>query len=191
MNVLYLSIVNLDIEAQPEGTKQMSTYPKHSNTGTMSRGQQSIPIERYRKMPAYEELDLVGSGEGFEIRAHSVNRQDANKPSYDWPKVRITDTPDWNTFLSEWYELVGGDVNGDLEDLIQNGLNHAISVVKDPSRETSDPAIKEFKSNFRKALGAGDAETLAELKAQNADLFNDLRNAHIEKEAKKAAALNI
>ena len=191
MNVLYLSIVNLDIEAQPKGTKQMRGKPLHSIAGTMSRDSNSIPVERYRKMPSYEKLKLVGSGEGFEIRAHSVNRQDANKPSYDWPKVRIFETPDWNTFLAEWFNLVGGDANGMLDDLVQNGLNHAISVVKDPSRETSDPAIKEFKSNFRKALGAGDAETLAELKAQDADLFNDLRNAHIEKEAKKAAALNI
>ena len=167
----------------------MPTHPKHSNTGTMLRGQQSIPVERHLKMPSYEELDLVGSGEGFEIRAHSVNRQDANKPSYDWPKVRIFETPDWNTFLYEWFNLVGGDANGSLEDLIQNGLNHAISVVKDPSRETSDPAIKEFKSNFRKALGAGDAEALAELKAQNEELFIELRDIQNEKEARKAEAL--
>ena len=165
--------------------------PKHSIAGTMFKGSNSIPVERYRKMPAYEELDLVGSGEGFEIREHQVNRQDASKPSYGWPKVRISDTPDWNTFLYEWYNLVGGEANGSLEDLIQNGLNHAISVVKDPSRETADPAIKQFKSDFRKALGAGDGETLTELKAQNADLFNELRDAHIEREAKKAAALNI
>ena len=157
----------------------------------MVKGSNSIPAERYRKMPAYEELDLVGSGEGFEIREHQVNRQDASKPSYGWPKVRIFETPDWNTFLYEWYNLVGGEENGSLEDLIQNGLNHAISVVKDPSRETADPAIKQFKSDFRKALGAGDGETLTELKAQNADLFNELRDAHIEREAKKAAALNI
>ena len=165
--------------------------PKHSIAGTMFKGSNSIPVERYRKMPAYEELDLVGSGEGFEIREHQVNRQDASKPSYGWPKVRIFETPDWNTFLYEWYNLVGGEANGSLEDLIQNGLNHAISVVKDPSRETADPAIKQFKSDFRKALGAGDGETLTELKAQNADLFNELRDAHIEREAKKAAALNI
>ena len=169
----------------------MRGKPKHSIAGTMFKGSNSIPAERYRKMPAYEELDLVGSGEGFEIREHHVNRQDASKPSYGWPKVRISDTPDWNTFLYEWYNLVGGEANGSLEDLIQNGLNHAISVVKDPSRETADPAIKQFKSDFRKALGAGDGETLTELKAQNADLFNELRDAHIEREAKKAAALNI
>ena len=169
----------------------MRGKPKHSIAGTMVKGSNSIPAERYRKMPAYEELDLVGSGEGFEIREHNVNRQDASKPSYGWPKVRISDTPDWNTFLYEWYNLVGGEANGSLEDLIQNGLNHAISVVKDPSRETADPAIKQFKSDFRKALGAGDGETLTELKAQNADLFNELRDAHIEREAKKAAALNI
>ena len=169
----------------------MRGKPKHSIAGTMVKGSNSIPADRYRKMPAYEELDLVGSGEGFEIREHNVNRQDASKPSYGWPKVRISDTPDWNTFLYEWYNLVGGEANGSLEDLIQNGLNHAISVVKDPSRETADPAIKQFKSDFRKALGAGDGATLTELKAQNADLFNELRDAHIEREAKKAAALNI
>ena len=169
----------------------MRGKPKHSIAGTMVKGSNSIPAERYRKMPAYEELDLVGSGEGFEIREHNVNRQDASKPSYGWPKVRISDTPDWNTFLYEWYNLVGGEANGSLEDLIQNGLNHAISVVKDPSRETADPAIKQFKRDFRKALGAGDGATLTELKAQNADLFNELRDAHIEREAKKAAALNI
>jgi hypothetical protein len=165
--------------------------PKHSIAGTMFKGSNSIPVERHLTMPAYEELDLVGSGEGFEIREHNVNRQDASKPSYGWPKVRISETPDWNTFLYEWYNLVGGEANGSLEDLIQNGLNHAISVVKDPSRETADPAIKQFKSDFRKALGAGDGATLTELKAQNADLFNELRDAHIEREAKKAAALNI
>ena len=169
----------------------MRGKPKHSIAGTMVKGSNSIPAERYRKMPAYEELDLVGSGEGFEIRVHTVNRQAASKPSYGWPKVRISETPDWNTFLYEWYNLVGGEANGSLEDLIQNGLNHAISVVKDPSRETADPAIKQFKSDFRKALGAGDGETLTELKAQNADLFNELRDAHIEREAQKAAALNI
>ena len=169
----------------------MRKKPKHSIAGTMFKGSNSIPVERYRKMPAYEELELVGSGEGFEIREHQVNRQDATKPSYGWPKVRISETPDWNTFLYEWYNLVGGEANGSLEDLIQNGLNHAISVVKDPSRETADPAVKQFKSDFRKALGAGDGETLTELKAQNADLFNELRDAHIEREAKKAAALNI
>jgi len=169
----------------------MRKKPKHSIAGTMFKGSNSIPVERYRKMPAYEELELVGSGEGFEIREHNVNRQDATKPSYGWPKVRISETPDWNTFLYEWYNLVGGEANGSLEDLIQNGLNHAISVVKDPSRETADPAIKQFKSDFRKALGAGDGEALSELKAQNADLFNELRDAHIEREAKKAAALNI
>jgi len=169
----------------------MRGKPQHSIAGTMFKGSNSIPVERYRKMPAYEELDLVGSGEGFEIREHNVNRQDASKPSYGWPKVRISETPDWNTFLYEWYNLVGGEANGSLEDLIQNGLNHAISVVKDPARETADPAIKQFKSDFRKALGAGDGATLSELKAQNADLFNELRDAHIEREAKKAAALNI
>ena len=169
----------------------MRGKPKHSIAGTMVKGSNSIPAERHLTMPAYEELDLVGSGEGFEIREHNVNRQDASKPSYGWPKVRISDTPDWNTFLYEWYNLVGGEANGSLEDLIQNGLNHAISVVKDPSRETADPAIKQFKSDFRKALGAGDGATLTELKAQNADLFNELRDAHIEREAKKAAALNI
>lgn len=169
----------------------MRGKPKHSIAGTMFKGSNSIPAERHLTMPAYEELDLVGSGEGFEIREHNVNRQDASKPSYGWPKVRISDTPDWNTFLYEWYNLVGGEANGSLEDLIQNGLNHAISVVKDPSRETADPAIKQFKSDFRKALGAGDGATLTELKAQNADLFNELRDAHIEREAQKAAALNI
>ena len=170
----------------------MSTHPTHSNTGTMCRGQQSTPVERYRKMPAYEELDLLVEHQRYQIRLHQVNRQDASKPSYEWPKLRITsDSVDYGALLEEWYEAVGGEANGSLSDLVQNGLNHAISVVKDPSRETSDPAIKEFKSNFRKALGAGDAETLAERKAQNADLFNDLRDAHIEKEAKKTATLNI
>ena len=170
----------------------MPTHPKHSIAGTMSRESNSIPVERYRKMPAYEELDLVVEHERYQIRLHTVNRQDASKPSYDWPKLRITsDSVDYGALLEEWYEAVGGEANGSLRDLVQNGLNHAISVVKDPSRETADPAIKQFKSDFRKALGAGDAETLTELKAQNADLFNELRDAHIEREAKKAAALNI
>ena len=167
----------------------MPTHPQHSIAGTMSRESNSIPVERYRKMPAYEELDLVGSGEGFEVREHNVNRQDASKPSYGWPKVRISETPDWNTFLYEWYNLVGGEANGSLEDLIQNGLNHAISVVKDPSRETADPEIKAFKKAFRNALSAADGETLAELKTQNEELFIELRDIQNEKEARKAEAL--
>ena len=170
----------------------MRRKPKHSIAGTMFKGSNSIPVERYRKMPAYEELDLVVEHERYQVRLHTVNRQDASKPSYDWPKLRITsDSVDYGALLEEWYEAVGGEANGSLRDLVQNGLNHAISVVKDPSRETADPAIKQFKSDFRKALGAGDGETLTELKAQDADLFNELRDAHIEREAKKAAALNI
>ena len=143
-------------------------------------------------MPAYEELEVVVEHESYQIRLHTVNRQDASKPSYDWPKLRITsDSVDYSALLEEWYEAVGGEANGSLKDLVQNGLNHAISVVKDLARETSNPEIKVFKSAFRKALSAGDAETLTELKAQNVDLFDELRNAHIEREAKKAAALNV
>ena len=168
----------------------MSTHPKHSNIGTMFKGSNSIPIERYRKMPAYEELDLVVEHERYQIRLHTVNRQDASKPSYDWPKLRITsDSVDYGALLEEWYEAVGGEANGSLRDLVQNGLNHAISVVKDPSRETADPAIKQFKSDFRKALGAADGETLAELKTQNEELFIELRDIQNEKEARKAEAL--
>jgi len=141
-------------------------------------------------MPAYEDLDVVLMHDRYQIRTHSVNRQDAEKASYDWPKLRITsDSVDVADMLAEWYDAVGGEVNGSLTDLLQNGLNHAISVAKDPSRISSDPRIKEFKASFRKALGAGDGETLAALKAEDADMFEALKEDHIAKLAAKADLL--
>ena len=141
-------------------------------------------------MPAYSELDEVLVTDTFEIRTHSVNRQDANKESYDWPKLKITSiSVDIADMLAEWYAAVGGEVNGSLTDLLQNGLNHAISVAKDPSRISADPRIKEFKASFRKALGAGDGETLAALKSEDADMFQALKDDHIAKLAAKADLL--
>jgi len=141
-------------------------------------------------MPAYEELDVVLMHDRYQIRTHSVNRQDADKASYDWPKLRITsNNVDVADMLAQWYDAVGGEVNGSLTDLLQNGLNHAISVAKDPSRISADPRIKEFKASFRKALGAGDGETLATLKAENADMFEALKDDHIAKLAAKADLL--
>ena len=141
-------------------------------------------------MPAYEELDVVLMHDRYQIRTHSVNRQDADKASYDWPKLRITsNNVDVADMLAQWYDAVGGEVNGSLTDLLQNGLNHAISVAKDPSRISADPRIKEFKASFRKALGAGDGETLATLKAEDADMFEALKDDHIAKLAAKADLL--
>jgi len=141
-------------------------------------------------MPAYEELDVVLMHDRYQIRTHSVNRQDADKASYDWPKLRITsNNVDVADMLAQWYDAVGGEVNGSLTDLLQNGLNHAISVAKDPSRISADPRIKEFKASFRKALGAGDGETLATLKAEDADMFQELKDDHIAKLAAKADLL--
>ena len=141
-------------------------------------------------MPAYEELDVVMMHDRYQIRTHSVNRQDADKASYDWPKLRITsNNVDVADMLAQWYDAVGGEVNGSLTDLLQNGLNHAISVAKDPSRISADPRIKEFKASFRKALGAGDGETLATLKAEDADMFQELKDDHIAKLAAKADLL--
>ena len=139
-------------------------------------------------MPAYEELDLVASGENYEIRTHHVNRQDTTKDDYTWPKVR-TSAPirDWNVFMSEWYAAV--DTTTPLESLVDNGLCHSISVDKDPSRESADPAIKQYKADFRKALGAGDGETLAALKAQDGDMFEELKADHIAKLEQKANLL--
>ena len=141
-------------------------------------------------MPAYEDLDEVLVTDTFEIRTHSVNRQDNTKLSYDWPKLRITsDSVDIANMLAEWFYAVGGESNGSLTDLLQNGLNHAISVAKDPNRVSADPAIKQFKADFRKALGAGDGETLAALKDQDGDMFEDLKNDHIAKLEQKANLL--
>ena len=139
-------------------------------------------------MPAYEELDLVASGENYEIRTHHVNRQDTTKDDYTWPKVR-TSAPirDWNVFMSEWYAAV--DTTTPLESLVDNGLCHSISVDKDPSRESADPTIKEFKASFRKALGAGDGPMLAVLKDENIDLFEELKADHIAKLEQKANLL--
>ena len=126
----------------------------------------------------------------FEIRTHSVNRQDNTKLSYDWPKLRITsDSVDIANMLAEWFYAVGGESNGSLTDLLQNGLNHAISLAKDPNRVSADPAIKQFKADFRKALGAGDGETLAALKAQDSDIFEELKADHIAKLAAKTDLL--
>ena len=132
-------------------------------------------------MPAYSELAIEHIGEGFEIRTHSVMRQDDSKPNYDWPKLRISGDVDLETMLTEWYEVVGGSQNGSLAELIQNGLNHSISVAKDPSRVSADPAIKQFKANFRKAMGEGNGEVLASLKAMDADLYGELRDAAVAK----------
>lgn len=140
-------------------------------------------------MPAYNELDVEHSGDGFEIRTHSVVRQDQSKPNYDWPKLRISGDVDLESMLTEWYEVVGGSSNGSLGELLQNGLNHAISVAKDPSRVSADPAIKQFKANFRKAMGEGDAEVLASLKSQDADLYGELRDAAVAKIQAQNAAL--
>ena len=141
-------------------------------------------------MPAYNELDVEHSGDGFEIRTHSVVRQDQSKISYDWPKLRISSqTVDVANMLAEWYEVVGGSSNGSLTELLQNGLNHAISVAKDPSRVSADPAIKQFKANFRKAMGEGDAEVLASLKSQDADLYGELSDAAVAKIQAQNAAL--
>ena len=141
-------------------------------------------------MPAYEELDEVLMTDTFEIRTHSVNRQDNTKLSYDWPKLRITsDSVDIANMLAEWFYAVGGESNGSLTDLLQNGLNHAISVAKDPNRVSADPAIKQFKADFRKALGAGDGETLAALKDQDSDMFAELKDDHIAKLAAKTDLL--
>ena len=141
-------------------------------------------------MPAYEELDVVLMHERYQIRTHSVNRQDAEKASYDWPKLRITsNSVDFADMLAQWYDAVGGEVNGSLTDLLQNGLNHAISVAKDPSRISSDPRIKEFKASFRKALGANDLTTLEDLKAENEDLFVELKDEAKRKIEAKAALL--
>ena len=125
-------------------------------------------------MPAYAELDLVADGENYEIRTHDVNRQDSTKASYTWPKVRITGPVDWNVFIAEWSEAV--EVEGDLESLIATSLNHGISVQKDPNRESADPVIKEFKSNFRKAMSLQSQSMVNALKADNEDLFNELRD---------------
>jgi len=132
-------------------------------------------------MPAYSELAIEHIGDGFEIRTHSVMRQDDSKPNYDWPKLRISGDVDLETMLTEWYEVVGGSSNGSLAELIQNGLNHSISVAKDPSRVSADPAIKQFKANFRKAMGEGNGEVLASLKAMDADLYGELRDAAVAK----------
>ena len=132
-------------------------------------------------MPAYSELAIEHIGDGFEIRTHSVMRQDDSKPNYDWPKLRISGDVDLETMLTEWYEVVGGSQNGSLAELIQNGLNHSISVAKDPSRVSADPAIKQFKANFRKAMGEGNGEVLASLKAMDADLYGELRDAAVAK----------
>ena len=141
-------------------------------------------------MPAYEDLDEVLVTDTFEIRTHSVNRQDNTKLSYDWPKLRITsDSVDIANMLAEWFYAVGGESNGSLTDLLQNGLNHAISVAKDPNRVSADPAIKQFKADFRKALGAGDGETLAALKDQDSDMFAELKDDHIAKLAAKTDLL--
>ena len=140
-------------------------------------------------MPAYNELDVEHSGDGFEIRTHSVVRQDQSKPNYDWPKLRISGDVDLESMLTEWYEVVGVSSNGSLDELLQNGLNHAISVAKDPCRVSADPAIKQFKANFRKAMGEGDAEVLASLKSQDADLYGELRDAAVAKIQAQNAAL--
>ena len=140
-------------------------------------------------MPAYNELDVEHSGDGFEIRTHHVSRQDANKPGYAWPKLRISGDVDLESMLTEWYEVVGGSSNGSLGELLQNGLNHSISVAKDPSRVSADPAIKQFKASFRKAMGEGDAEILASLKAQDAELYGELRDAAVAKIQAQNAAL--
>ncbi len=140
-------------------------------------------------MPAYSELDVEHIGEGFEIRTHSVVRQDQSKPNYDWPKLRISGDVDLESMLTEWYEVVGGSSNGSLAELLQNGLNHAISVAKDPSRVSADPAIKAFKASFRKAMGDGDAEVLASLKEQDAELYGELRDAAVAKIQAQNAAL--
>jgi len=140
-------------------------------------------------MPAYSELDVEHIGEGFEIRTHSVVRQDQSKPNYDWPKLRISGDVDLESMLTEWYEVVGGSSNGSLAELLQNGLNHAISVAKDPSRVSADPAIKAFKASFRKAMGDGDAEILASLKSQDAELYGELRDAAVAKIQAQNAAL--
>ena len=142
-------------------------------------------------MPAYSELDAIEVNEVYEIRTHSVNRQDANKVSYDWPKLKIMSDQavDFNELLENWYAAVGGNSNGTLADLLQNGLNHAISVAKDPSRISSDPRIKEFKASFRKALGANDLTTLEDLKAENEDLFVELRDEAKRKIEAKANLL--
>ena len=140
-------------------------------------------------MPAYSELDVEHIGEGFEIRTHSVVRQDQSKPNYDWPKLRISGDVDLESMLTEWYEVVGGRSNGSLAELLQNGLNHAISVAKDPSRVSADPAIKAFKASFRKAMGDGDAEVLASLKEQDAELYGELRDAAVAKIQAQHAAL--
>jgi hypothetical protein len=138
-------------------------------------------------MPAYEELDLVASGENYEIRTHHVNRQDPTKTDYTWPKVRISGPVDWNVFIPEWAEAV--EAEGVLETLVANSLCHGISVQKDPDRESADPTIKEFKASFRKALGAGDGPMLAVLKDENIDLFEELKANHIAKLEQKANLL--
>ena len=141
-------------------------------------------------MPAYAELDAVLVTDTFEIRSHSVNRQDDSKMSYDWPKLKIvSDSVDVADMLAEWYDAVGGEANGSLTDLLQNGLNHAISVAKDPNRVSADPRIKEFKASFRKALGSGDGDTLASLKEEDLDMFEELKADHIAKLAAKADLL--
>jgi hypothetical protein len=138
-------------------------------------------------MPAYEELDLVASGVNYEIRTHHVNRQDPTKTDYTWPKIRISGPVDWNVLIPEWYEAV--ESNAPVESLVGNGLCHSISVDKDPDRESADPAIKEFKASFRKALGAGDGSMLAVLKDENIDLFEELKADHIAKLEIKANLL--
>ena len=141
-------------------------------------------------MPAYAELDAVLVTDTFEIRTHSVNRQDDSKTSYDWPKLKIvSDSVDIADMLAEWFSAVGGDANGSLTDLLQNGLNHAISVAKDPDRVSADPSIKEFKASFRKALGAGDMPTLDILKDENYNLFIECRDDAKRKIEEKNALL--
>ena len=141
-------------------------------------------------MPAYAELELLAEGSDFELRAHDVNRQDPSKQDYFWPKLGwATDAEDidWNVFIPEYIKAAG--VEGSPKAFVKVSFNHGISVQKDPDRESSDPEIKQFKADFRKALGEKDMSTLDILKGENHDLFIELRDDHKRKIEEKMALL--
>ena len=141
-------------------------------------------------MPAYAELELLAEGSDFELRQHDVNRQDPSKQDYFWPKLGwATDAEDidWNVFIPEYIKAAG--VEGSPKAFVKVSFNHGISVQKDPDRESSDPEIKQFKADFRKALGEKDMSTLDILKGENHDLFIELRDDHKRKIEEKMALL--
>ena len=141
-------------------------------------------------MPAYAELELLSEGSGFELRQHDVNRQDPSKQDYFWPKLGWTtdeEDIDWNVFIPLYIKAAG--VEGSPKAFVKVSFNHGISVQKDPDRESSDPEIKQFKADFRKALGEKDMSTLDILKGENHDLFIELRDDHKRKIEEKMALL--